>query len=109
MVVKVIFISTRVVHIICSSLLFVCIFKVSKLSLFTFLVVHLQAEVLQSIHDEYTYDEFLDFSLSTVELNCKVSNLLTETGRLSEKVKVSRRVSMQCTRTQLETFIVGKK
>lgn len=49
----------------------------------------LQAEVLQAIYKEYTFDEFLDFSNSTFEMNWNVNNLLTEIQNVSGKLKVS--------------------
>ena len=49
----------------------------------------LQAEVLQAIYKEYTFDEFLDFSNSTFEMNWNVNNLLTEIQNVSVKLKVS--------------------
>ena len=50
----------------------------------------MQAEVLQAIYKEYTYDEFIDFSNSTFELNWKVNNLLSEIENVSGRLKVSR-------------------
>ena len=49
----------------------------------------LQAEVLQAIYKEYTFDEFLDFSNSTFEMNWNVNNLLAEIQNVSGKLKVS--------------------
>ena len=49
----------------------------------------LQVEVLQVIYKEYTFDEFVDFSNSTFEMNWKVNNLLTEIQNVSDRVKVS--------------------
>ena len=48
-----------------------------------------QVEVLQVIYKEYTFDEFVDFSNSTFEMNWKVNNLLSEIQNVSGKVKVS--------------------
>lgn len=48
----------------------------------------LQAEVLQAIYKEYTFDEFLDFSNSTFEMNWNVNNLLAEIQNVSGKLKV---------------------
>ena len=48
-------------------------------------------EVLQVIYKEYTFDEFVDFSNSTFEMNWKVNNLLTEIQSVSGRVKVSRK------------------
>lgn len=48
-----------------------------------------QAEVLQAIYKEYTFDEFLDFSNSTFEMNWNVNNLLAEIQNVSGKLKVS--------------------
>ena len=36
------------------------------------------------------YDEFIDFSNSTIELNWKVNNLLSEIENVSGRLKVSR-------------------
>ena len=49
----------------------------------------IQVEVLQVIYKEYTFDEFVDFSNSTFEMNWKVNNLLSEIQNVSGKVKVS--------------------
>ena len=49
----------------------------------------LQAEVLQAIYKEYTFDEFVDFSNSTFEMNWNVNNLLTEIQNVSGRLKVS--------------------
>lgn len=48
-----------------------------------------KAEVLQAIYKEYTYDEFIDFSNSTFEMNWKVNNLLTEIQNVSGRLKNS--------------------
>ncbi|XP_015772141.1 PREDICTED: centromere/kinetochore protein zw10 homolog [Acropora digitifera] len=48
-----------------------------------------QVEVLQVIYKEYTFDEFVDFSNSTFEMNWKVNNLLSEIQNVSGKVKGS--------------------
>ena len=53
----------------------------------------LQAEVLQAIYKEYTFDEFLDFSNSTFEMNWNVNNLLSEIQNVSGKLKVSSNIS----------------
>jgi len=52
-------------------------------------IVILQAEVLQVIYKEYTFDEFVDFSNSTFEMNWKVNNLLSELQNVSGRLKVS--------------------
>ncbi|PFX30588.1 Centromere/kinetochore protein zw10-like [Stylophora pistillata] len=46
-----------------------------------------KAEVLQAIYKEYTFDEFLDFSNSTFEMNWNVNNLLTEIQNVSGRLK----------------------
>ncbi|XP_073230670.1 centromere/kinetochore protein zw10 homolog [Porites lutea] len=48
-----------------------------------------KAKVLQAIYKEYTYDEFIDFSNSTIELNWKVNNLLSEIENVSGRLKNS--------------------
>ncbi|XP_020600690.1 centromere/kinetochore protein zw10 homolog [Orbicella faveolata] len=48
-----------------------------------------KAEVLQAIYKEYTFDEFLDFSNSTFEMNWNVNNLLAEIQNVSDKLKNS--------------------
>ncbi|KAJ7380440.1 Centromere/kinetochore protein zw10 [Desmophyllum pertusum] len=48
-----------------------------------------KARVLQAIYKEYTFDEFLDFSNSTFEMNWNVNNLLTEIQNVSGKLKNS--------------------
>jgi len=48
-----------------------------------------KAEVLQAIYKEYTFDEFLDFSNSTFEMNWNVNNLLAEIQNVSGKLKNS--------------------
>ncbi|XP_074628136.1 centromere/kinetochore protein zw10 homolog [Acropora palmata] len=48
-----------------------------------------KVEVLQVIYKEYTFDEFVDFSNSTFEMNWKVNNLLSEIQNVSGKVKGS--------------------
>lgn len=44
--------------------------------------------MLQVIYKEYTFDEFVDFSNSTFEMNWKVNNLLTEIQSVSGRLKV---------------------
>jgi len=48
-----------------------------------------KAEVLQVIYKEYTFDEFVDFSNSTFEMNWKVNNLLSELQNVSGRLKNS--------------------
>ena len=61
-----------------------------KISLF-------QAEVLQAIYKEYTFDEFLDFCHSTFEMNWNVNNLLTEIQNVFGRLKVGGSFVIQLT------------
>ncbi|XP_068688184.1 centromere/kinetochore protein zw10 homolog [Montipora foliosa] len=54
-----------------------------------------KVEVLQVIYKEYTFDEFVDFSNSTFEMNWKVNNLLTEIQNVSDRVKSSVQGSLE--------------
>ena len=56
-----------------------------------------QAEVLQAIYKEYTFDEFLDFCNSTFEMNWNVNNLLTEIQNVFGRLKVGGSFVIQLT------------
>ena len=56
-----------------------------------------QAEVLQAIYKEYTFDEFLDFCNSTFEMNWNVNNLLTEIQNVFGRLKVGGNFIIQLT------------